>query len=409
MVEHLYDGWPHSFTGSLSEPSGWEYGTPITVQRTGTISGLRYYHRVATDTPPTSLALWSWNPGVSSPTLIERVTLPSPGSTTGWIDLALGTPYDVGPGDTVVVSGTRTAAWHVAYRSEVSPNFQPRTMLAALSVYGYYGNVGWASGGSFVGGSTTMIGFDFERDPAPFGDFTLSELTDEFQRWLTAGGDKYPESDLPAIKGQAEGANTNANNAWETAQEVQTDLGAFRDEWPGTLATALQGGLTTIGDWLSTESDWYKKLVHDSAPGAASLVDKVGDFTGITVFNYLADLIRWANGVNASPQLADTTDWELLDETDFVDNLLWPVEADVYRVTLSAFDPAGTSEPVGTETRHAYLGKWCSFNVQFSSEWHYFNTSSADLYSGGRMPGLGLILYRPGAGHVQAWRRVEAP
>jgi hypothetical protein len=226
----------------------------------------------------------------------------------------------------------------------------------------------------------------------------------ELARWLREDGDHYEESRLPFIAGQAAGANEAAQANTTAITALQTDtttlLTRLSQAWADTIGSNTEG----IPGFLTQWDAFYTQFVDITAPAVADLVEAIGTFTGISVFSYLAALIRFANGIDAPPQLA-----ELVDETDFVDNLLWPVEADVYRVTLSTFDPAGTAEPVGTETRHAYLGKWCPFNVQFSSEWHYFNTPSADLYSGGRMPGLGLILYRPGAGHVQAWRRTEAP
>lgn len=245
---------------------------------------------------------------------------------------------------------------------------------------------------------------------------TLAEAPDinldvegELARWLREDGDHYDEGVLKLAYGQAAGANEKAEANGTAIATLQTDLTTLgtrlSQAWADTIGSNTEG----IPGFLTAWDDFYTQFVDITAPAVADLVEAIGDFTGITVLGYLAKLIRFANGIDAPPQLAAGSNWELVDETDFVDNLLWPVEADLYRVTLSAFDPAGTSEPVGTETRHAYLGKWCPFNVQFSSEWHYFNTENADLYLGGRMPGLGLILYRPGAGHVQAWRRVEAP
>lgn len=409
-MEHFWDGFTPTFQSTAFLTTNQLAGPILKFAVPGSITKVRVWFNAATTFVFVSVDIIGVRQSV---VYVLSSTAGGPLSVSaGWNDISLISPVIVGRDQCVAVcvrgqSGTFFVREFVAGGTHTgSANITKPDSATSFLVSTTAPNPNASS--------TTIQRYDgldveFEAHVVPGSGYTLTEISDELARWLTTGGDKYPESDLPAIKGQAEGANTNAENAWTTAQQVQTDLGDFRDEWPGTLATALQGGLTTIGDWLSTESDWYKKLVHDTAPGAASLVDKVGDFTGITVFNYLADLIRWANGVNQQPQLADTTDWELLDETDFTDNLLWPVEADVYRVTLSSFDPAGTSEPVGTETRHAYLGKWCPFNVQFSSEWHYFNTESADLYLGGRMPGLGLILYRPGAGHVQAWRRTEAP
>lgn len=411
MVEHFFDGSTQTYLNGSTLSSGLLTGPIYKFARAGSITHIRIWSNHVDTLACLSLEIVGFRQ--------EKVyTISSTASGpfalgVGWTDVPLISAAIVGRDQCVAAAIRTTSGTQLALETVEGASWAGSANItrpqANTSLYTTTSGFGSLDPDATIIKRFDTVDVTFDPDNVPGAGFTLTEISDELARWLTTGGDKYAESDLPAIKGQAEGANTNAENAWTTAQQVQTDLGDFRDEWPGTLATALQGGLTTIGDWLSTESDWYKKLVHDTAPGAASLVDKVGDFTGITVFNYLADLIRWANGVNQQPQLADTTDWELLDETDFTDSLLWPVEADVYRVTLSSFDPAGTSEPVGTETRHAYLGKWCPFNVQFSSEWHYFNTESADLYLGGRMPGLGLILYRPGAGHVQAWRRAEAP
>jgi hypothetical protein len=408
VAEHLYDGWVGAFDASQAvNSSPRAIGTPILFQRSGQITHLRYFHRVSTDVPPTHLRLYPVGDTLSFPGLIEEVALPNPGTATGWFEVALTAPIDVTIGETYLVVAHATSLWHLAFQN-FNRNY-PWTLVQSLTDYALASEVALTSAGQVASyGQFVVRGVDVVFEPVPFGDFTLAELEQEFEKWLTELGSRYPDSVLPNIYGQATGANENAQNAHVTAQQVQTDLGQFRDEWPGTLAASLQTGLNTIADWLNTEADWYQSLVEDTAPAVADLVESVGTYAGVPVLTYLADLIRWANGVYDRPQLADTDEWELLDETDFTNNLLWPVEADVYRVTLSAFDPAGTSEPVGTETRHGYLGKWCPFNVQFSSEWHYFNTSSADLYVGGRMPGLGLILYRPGAGHVQAWRRKEA-
>ena len=245
---------------------------------------------------------------------------------------------------------------------------------------------------------------------------TLAEAPDinldvegELARWLREDGDHYDEGVLKLAYGQAAGANEKAEANGTAIAAVKTDtetlLARLTEAWRDTVAANTEG----IPGFLTAWDAFYTQFVDITAPAVADLVEAIGEYTGISVFGFLAKLIRFANGIDAPPQLAEGSDWELVDETDFANNLLWPVEADLYRVTLSSFDPAGTSEPVGTETRHAYLGKWCPFNVQFSSEWHFFNTANADLYLGGRMPGLGLILNRPGAGHVQAWRRVEAP
>jgi hypothetical protein len=373
---------------------------------------LGWYRADADPDKPNSLGLWSNN---FQGAYVITSTVSDNGSV-GWQWTTLSSPIQIFAGQTYIVSEHVPNGVTLSFTGG-SPALPAETTSLKSELPNAVGitNVNHVYPINSLG-STNLYWIDVEFEtlsPDTVDPNTAGAILDQkLAAWFSTN-DNTHTAELPyqtyLRAGDAETAAEAAQNAHATAQQVQTDLGQFRDEWPGTLATSLQAGLNTIAGWLNTEADWYRKLVHDTADPAAAFLDRLGTYTGVGLFDLLAELIRWSNGVYDRPQLADTDDWELLDETDFTDNLLWPVEADVYRVTLSAFDPAGTSETVGTETRHGYLGKWCPFNVQFSSEWHYFNTASADLYVGGRMPGLGLILYRPGAGHVQAWRRKEAP
>lgn len=371
------------------------------------ISGVAWY-RGSTSTPgPSRLSIWQPDAGVR---LWETFDVPDNGAV-GWQELDLtDTPVDVlNVLSRVEISAYGGSGTHRTYGSQsaalkgvVPANVELQAGFRSLSI-------GDQEPTSVHTG--TIQGLDARLENIPFlqAPAVAQNVEAELARWLREDGDHYEESRLPFIAGQAAGANEKAEangTAIATLQSDLTTLGTrLSQAWADTIGSNTEG----LPGFLTAWDAFYTQFVDITAPAVADLVEAIGDFTGITVLGYLAALIRFANGIDVPPQLGDTPDWELVDETDFTDNLLWPVEADVYRVTLSSFDPAGTSEPVGTETRHAYLGKWCPFNVQFSSEWHYFNTASADLYLGGRMPGLGLILYRPGAGHVQAWRRVEAP
>lgn len=408
MVEHLFDSYPYPLTTVGVVGTGEWWATAITPRRSGTITGLRYYRPSTSDTPPSQLELYRFENHANPRVLLETVALVVPPGATGWIEATLTFPVDASPGETYFATATSSSAWSIAGGPSSGFGSLPWTLAQGLTDYFPCASVRWIT----VLGATqfrqNVYGLDLVYDAVPFGDFTVAELTDEFARWLTAGGDKYPESDLPAIKGQAEGANSNAQNAWLTAQDNQTKLAD-----PDTGLAAIKN---TLGDWIAgqwqafqdgwdiTRGEWGPIIQHtsDFLNGAADYAN----FAPLTAFAKVYDL--WARLWEPGTPTDDPARWTLVDEADFTNNLLWPVAADLYRVTLSSFDPAGTSEPVGTETRHAYLGKWCPFDVQFSSEWHYFNTSSADLYLGGRMPGLGLVLYRPGTGHVQAWQRVES-
>lgn len=389
----------NAFPGGISNwdaDNTTDTGPRIVPASAGFVTAIRYWRDGTTRSAPDQCAVFNDTLG----SIVAGPLTPTDDGTVGWQVTQLPEPVAFSANNQLRAAFHWNSGGGHGYRttSGSAPKGPPGIALTANFSFSvadssiHYSG----SGGSLL----NVFALDLYVEWGPGGDasypgLSQTDLDAAFERWLTTTGSRY---DGNAIQLQREVVD--ANNA---------GINGLLDRVPEAFATEWATVRDTIGAWLTTEADWYRKLVHDTAPGAASLLDKVGDYTGITVFAYLADLIRWANGINAPPQLADTTDWQLVDETDFTDNLLWPVEADVYRVTLSSFDPAGTSEPVGTETRHAYLGKWCPFNVQFSSEWHYFNTASADLSVGGRMPGLGLILYRPGAGHVQAWRRTEAP
>lgn len=398
---------PTNQFSSFDQPNRTHGGPDWFVDVPSAVTALRWYRDGPNRSSPDNIKLW--RVGDQFPMVVKSPVIDD--FTTGWQVTPLEVPIQIQAGVSYTVStDTNSAGGHGS--RNLSPLAAPPTGIH----YSYDGRRNTATGTfGFPPQVSSQNHFTFDAfieagdPPYPgYGGIATSDISAELARWLTPGGDLYAGSALELIYGQANGANTNAQAAHQTAQEVQTSLATHMGVWTAALAAKLDTAADTVGAWLTTEAEWYKKLVHDTADPVAAFLDKLGTYTGVGLFDLLAELIRWANGVYDRPQLADTDDWELLDETDFADNLLWPVEADIYRVTLSAFDPAGTSETVGTETRHGYLGKWCPFNVQFSSEWHYFNTASADLYVGGRMPGLGLILYRPGAGHVQAWRRKEA-
>lgn len=409
MVVHFYD----NYTGSWQTQGGgvgFSRGQIIITATTGVIDALRWYNPVAQANAPSNLVLWSMRDSFGLVELARLFTTVAP-DTVGWIEEPLDVPVGVGTGQVLCVGTSVTD--NVSY-ARLTPTFTPPPTVADLSTApSRVSRHGSADPDQpIIEDAGSYVGFDISFTATAIGgggDFTLSELTDEFERWLTTGGDKYPESDLPAIKGQAEGANTNAENAWTTAQQVQTDLGEFRDEWPGTLATGLGGMISAFGTFITDYNDTVRGFVEDTWGNVADLSERVGTATGVTLFSQLASAIRKLSGIDAPPALADTDDWELVDETDFTNSLEWPVEADVYVVHLTDFDPAGTSEPIGTLTRHGYLGKWSALSGTFAREWHYFNTEDAHLLTASRMPGLGLGLYRPGAGHVQAWRRTEAP
>jgi len=404
VLRDAYEFTPSTVFETSTERS---WGQIFRLGGTSRIDGVAWY-RGDTGTPgPSSLSVWDAVSGAR----VWKTDSPPDDGTIGWQEVDLSdAPLDwlalnsqpmvqaYGGTGTSQSYGPQSAEFH----GEVPANVNLQAFRSNNSIGDQLPTTPFTGQAAGLDARIAII-------PLTGANVVAANVEAELARWLREDGDHYDEGVLKLAYGQAAGANEKAEANGTAITALQTDvttlLARLSQAWADTIGSNTEGIPGFITQWDA----FYTQFVDITAPAVADLVDAIGTFTGITVFSYLAALIRFANGIDAPPQLADTPDWELVDETDFVDNLLWPVEADVYRVTLSAFDPEGTSEPVGTETRHAYLAKWCPFNVQFSSEWHYFNTSSADLYRGGRMPGLGLILQHGGTGHVQAWRRVEAP
>ena len=372
----------------------------------GPVVALGWYRSEAGPPGPTNLSLWHQ----SQQSRIVSIDSPNDDGSVGWqwTDCIPTKPLNSA---SLVVGCHGPNGFKIAERSgtpAVKAEMGFDTTGSLLS-WRKTGSDDKLSGGSSL---TPIYALDLKystEEALSAGGITAGDVDAKLASYLTAAGANYSGSPLADIHTVTEDTynQTVDNNTAITALQTDTTtlLTRLSQAWADTIGSNTEG----IPGFLTAWDAFYTQFVDITAPAVADLVDAIGTYTGITVFSYLAALIRFANGIDAPPQLAEGPNWQLFDEADFVDNLLWPVEADVYRVTLSAFDPAGTSEPVGTETRHAYLIKWCPFNVQFSSEWHYANTASADLYLGGRMPGLGLILYHGGSGHVQAWRRTEAP
>jgi len=404
ILRDLYEVVPTDYTAELTTPLAWMQTYRLIGRYK--VTGVAWYRSETARAPPETLSIWEKFTQVRR---WQADSVPDDG-TVGWQEVDLSS-------NPLYLEADANRIYGVGAFSQTGGRFAAKEQLT-----GYVGqapaNVPLQSaqltsnGGDVFPSSpatSRVYGLDWRIEPTQDAGAVTVDVDAQLASYLTSGGANYTGSPLADIKTTVENTFNDVEDASTGLAAIKADIQSLLDRlteaWRDTVASNTNG----IPGFLTAWDAFYTQFVDITAPAVADLVDAIGTFTGISVFSYLAALIRFANGIDAPPQLADTTDWELVDETDFVDNLLWPVEADVYRITLSAFDPAGTSEPVGTEIRHAYLGKWCPFNVQFSSEWHYFNTASADLYRGGRMSGLGLILYRPGAGHVQAWRRVEAP
>lgn len=404
VLRDLYEVVPTTYSSLVSGSLAWvQYFAFGGLTK---ITGIAWYRNRTDGDKPETLSVWYRDLPVR---LWKTDDVPDDGEI-GWQEVDLSdTPIYVGTYFTRVGAGAYSGDGGAFAAADQTTT---RTESPPVSIPLQYA-LNHSNGGDIqpdTVGTGRIYGLDLRVELANLEPQSVSADVDAaLASYLTEAGSNYAGNPIANTKTVVENTYNEVVDATHGLAKISGDLETLKTRLSQAWADLVSGNLEGIPTFLTAWSDFHQQFVEETAPGVANLLERLGEFTGLTVFDFLAKLVRFANGIDAPPQLADTSDWELLDETDFTDNLLWPVEADVYRVTLSTFDPAGTSEPVGTETRHGYLGKWCPFNVQFSSEWHYFNTANADLYLGGRMPGLGLILYRPGTGHVQAWRRKDAP
>ena len=392
-----------NFDNSVAQTQGQLFDTP----GGGLVTGIAWYRSLTGGDPPDALTIWD---AVRRVCLFRTNDVPDSGSV-GWQELDLSdAPVRLGNYSYQTMVSCHTPAHAVVGRKEVGNAYSQGAVGGNIPNQGagFLNNAGDFYPSGLITDRVVGVDVRVETQVATTGS-TTEDLDATLASYLTTAGANYAGSPLADIHTVTEDTYNNTNDLLTAVVAQQSDLDVLLSRLTEDVAAKLTVFLNDYGIDARGFFDQITAQVQDVTDTQADIIIWFGEYTGIPVFAFLGNLLKFLNGTFSRPQLAEGPDWELLDETDFVDNLLWPVEADVYRVTISAFDPAGTSEPVGTETRHAYLGKWCPFNVQFSSEWHYFNTTSADLSLGGRMPGLGLILYRPGTGHVQAWRRTEAP
>lgn len=402
ILRDLYEIVPNVYTVEASQ--NWALVQYFALAPWAKITGIAWYRASTNWDAPRSLSIWYRDLPVR---LWKTTDVPDNGAV-GWqeVDLTdtplLGGGYfsRIGAGGWLDVGG-HFAAWgdhNTTLSSEAVASIPLQYALQRLNA----GDVQPDSPGT-----ARIYGYDLRVEPTYAGQFAAGGSSSDVAAWLSADGANYAGSPLADVKTVVENIYNETQDEAHGLAKISGDLETLKTRLSQAWADLVAGNLEGIPAFLVAWSDFHAQFVEETAPGVANLLEWLGEFTDITVFDYLAKLVRFANGIDAPPQLADSPDWELVDETDFVNSLLWPVEADVYRVVLSAFDPAGTGEAVGTQTRHGYLLKWAPANVEFIGEWHYANTVHADLSLGRRMPGLALIMNRPGAGHVQAWRRAE--
>lgn len=237
---------------------------------------------------------------------------------------------------------------------------------------------------------------EFGPPPYPsYAGLNSGDIYNELYKWLSTSGSSFAGSALDLILQNTAGNSSKIDTLLSRlTADVANKLTVFLDDY-GVNARGFFDAITAKVDNVSLAQ--------------ADLLERIGDYTGVSLFQYAADTIRWLNGGSAQQYRDPVTYYDPVDSIAFANNLEWPVQADLYTVDLDTFEPGGTSEPFGTQTRYGYLGKWSPLDVTYTAEWHYFNTPHARLENVGHtLPGLALILYRPGGGTVTAWKLKEA-
>lgn len=234
---------------------------------------------------------------------------------------------------------------------------------------------------------------------------TQTQVHTELARYLESTGDLYIGSPLADTKTVVE-QNFNAlSDPVSGLVAQQSQLNELLSRLTADAAAKLTLFLDDYGINSRGFFDRVTAQLQDVTDAQADLIIWFGEFTGIPIFTYLGELLKFLNGLSKPPYRDPASFYDPVDSVAFTDNLEWHVQADLYTVDVVDFDPAGTSEPFGTLTRYGYLGKWSILDVDHASEWHFFNTPKARLEQlGYTMPGLALILNRPGSGTVTAWK-----
>lgn len=365
-------------------------GVNFQVNSAGACTALRFWRDGPGRSNPTAIALYD----ATLPDALAVVSPPNDDGSTGWQVTPL-------PTAVVLTVGHRyfcavhwgTGGGHGVFANPPPPgdppgatHFAPYSMTVA----------GTSLARPISSGTTICAGLDFfvewgPSDYPPYGGSSFGDLDATLARWLRSDGDRYPGS---ALEAQAVSLGTISDGTAELLNRLSAEAGAMLN----TLAYDLLFAGLDFYAW----QEQNKVTIVDKL---ADLAESVGEFTGVSALEYLGKAARWFNGLDQAPYRDPATYYDPVDSTAFTDNLAWSVQADLYTVDVDTFDPAGTSEAFGSLVRYGYFGKWSILDVDHAAEWHYFNTPKARLESTGHtMPGLALILYRPGHGTVTAWK-----
>lgn len=241
--------------------------------------------------------------------------------------------------------------------------------------------------------------------PEPGQGVTLSDMEALFDSYFRADNDNGHQTAVPYLTwGQASGANSNAQNAWSSAQAAQTaaEGNASAITNVSTQVESVGGNVSILLNRLS--ADLAQKL-NDVSDGLAGLLNDAASVLGGGWNAFVTQMTR-ATGGSGFGGPDPLQGWTSQGTLEFTDAAAWAQEADLYRVALD--DTGGTveSDPVAGVHVAYRLGWWSPLDGLFMRERHYVDGVYTDLTSErGRMPGLVIFLNRGGHGFIEAWTK----
>lgn len=241
--------------------------------------------------------------------------------------------------------------------------------------------------------------------PEPGQGVTLSDMEALFDSYFRADNDNGHQTAVPYLTwGQASGANSNAQNAWLSAQGAQTaaEGNASAITNVSTQVESVGGNVSILLNRLS--ADLAQKL-NDVSDGLAGLLNDAASVLGGGWNTFVNQMTR-ATGGSGFGGPDPLQGWTQVDEIEFTNELAWPVAADLYRVSLDNVGSKPEADPVAGVHVAYRLGWWSPLDGGFFRERRYLDGPNADLVStNGRMPGLVLFLNNGGHGFVAAWTK----
>ncbi len=411
MDVHLWDGTnpsPYQFNTHFTQGTNGYWGglSFITTQQL-TWKGLRYYWTTLNSNyGPSRLALWT---GLLPSGNLERLyTLDNPSvpSSSGWADYIPGSTITLLPGRVYHVGAWYPQTVNPTYLNSQQNDQLPQSPPLNVQVLWHpqtLNNVDNNSWGDNYGASPVpLVDVILDGQPAP-QPATVSDLNNALASYLNSGGANFSGTALSTI--QSIVSNSNYGNAG-LLSFMQGIYGQ------GTLQAGISiKDLTALIELVSAAVELVQKLLGGPPgrePGA------IIDANGKPAIDYLIEI---ATTVTDSRNYLETmrgivdypggVGWQLVDETDFQDDLAWTVPADLYVVSISTVPASVPDVEVAGVHWLPRLGWWAELNNQHAGERRFLDRQLSLLHDGRRrLAGLWLHCRTGTQGHVQAWQRV---